>query len=175
MQCEKRSKLGCIAPCCNNSSIHIACAKQCITQQASEWDHFFASLLTLHSVWTGLWETPVRPAVGSCLQDIKIHRLLPTGFLYPCELDRSKRDVRGAWCGQFCASYTFLSRTFFLHHFSTEQFCVVALEKRVNNISSRPHLKTQSKHWCTEITFSTKITFSNLISNLYLFSRHVAK
>ena len=35
---QKRSKLGRVAPCCNNSSVHIAHAKQCITHQALEWD-----------------------------------------------------------------------------------------------------------------------------------------
>ncbi len=35
---QKRSKLGHIAPNCNNSSIHITCTKQRIMQQASEWD-----------------------------------------------------------------------------------------------------------------------------------------
>ncbi len=35
---KKRSKLGRAAPCCNNSSVHIARTKQRITQQVSEWD-----------------------------------------------------------------------------------------------------------------------------------------
>ncbi len=38
MRREKRSKSGRVAPCCNNSSVHIAHVKQCITQQALEWD-----------------------------------------------------------------------------------------------------------------------------------------
>ena len=38
MRREKRSKLGREAPCCNNSSVHTACAEQCIAQQLSEWD-----------------------------------------------------------------------------------------------------------------------------------------
>ncbi len=55
MRREKGSKLGCIAPCCNNSSVHIAQAKQHMMQQASEWDlaPFFRVASALRPVWTG--------------------------------------------------------------------------------------------------------------------------
>ena len=68
------------------------------TQTTTDW-------LPLPSRTAHAGPAPIKPTVSSCLQDIKIHRPLPTGFPYPCELNSRVSPAGSPLCWLFQGSF----------------------------------------------------------------------
>ncbi len=89
MRGEKGSKRA--APYCNNSSVHMAHAKQCMTQQASEWD-LAPFLPVTRGVLLPVWVGPLWCRSGSFISRIR----MGPGSISWCCASRVASSVDGA-------------------------------------------------------------------------------